>query len=787
MTLPRIPRSTAPLRPRADLSRPGFPGFSFPGLRLVLPTRAARVWGIAAGSLGVALLVRGLSPSAVHQLPWLMITVAVIAAVYGFRRGLLAMSLVAGLEFALSGAEGIFWAFLLLLTAGGMADQMGRELRRAHRQQQEAAERLSRLVGALSRVSTASSREELLRVLPGLLGSPGGYAAVWLPEVGGLRRKFASGNPREGETLTHEADRVDEVYHRGMPIYTVDGIPQPQDSAPQRGKSGLGNSLALPLFEGQSVAAVLYLEHGRLDPQSLKEFAQTVSTRLTRLSERFQNQVVRQLSNAVAAVASPREVAERALPILARALGMRDGSLMIQQGSRFVALAEQFESNEPVRQLIRQGIPYGQGLLWKVNQSNSPVFAQTYLDDPCALKQPEAYSVGAFMAHPVPLYGMGRSRVVLCLADPQPRFWSAADRELLAAACATLGLALERTLSSRYHETVIQLTHAAVESPPEKLFDQVVEEAVQLVPGAEAGSLLVREGDRFYFCATVGFDREALASISFSEADQREWYGEPGEGWRQGEPRILVSQPKTLVELNAASPASDLLLRAGRLEEIKANLCLPIVYRKEVLALLYLDNFHDPGAFGQDSLEVARAFAAPVAALLHEVRYRKLLEQAALRDPLTGLFNRRAFDRQWPDEVERARRYQYPLALLVMDLRGFKTINDQLGHVAGDQALLGVARTLEATQRTGDSLYRWGGDEFACILPHTLAEGALSVARRYAQAIADLEVGGLSLGVNIVFAVYPQDGLTPEHLLNLADGRMYRAKRENREVFGGQE
>lgn len=694
-----------------------------------------------------------------------MIAVTVIAAVYGFRRGLLAVGLAAGLEFALSGAEGMLWTVMLLLAAGGMADQMGRELRRAHRREQEAAGQLARLVGALNRVSAVSSREELLGVLPELLDPPGGYAAVWLPEVGGLRRKYAAGTAPAGE-----AERVQEVYERGLPYY---------------GKRAGSSILALPLFEGQSVAAVLYLEHAALDHESLTEFARTVSTRLTRISERFRIDVLRQVSSTVAVLTSPEEVAQGVLPILAGALRMRGGALMIQQGSRFVPLAERLEWNEPLRRIIREGLPYGQGLVWKVYQANAPLFTEVYGGDPCALEPTSRGPVGAFVAYPVPLYGMSRARVVLCLTDPQPRLWSAPDRELLASACATLGLALERTLSSRYHEAVIELTHAAVESPPEKLFEQVVEQAVQLVPGAEAGSLLVREGDRFYFCATVGFDREALAPISFSEADQRNWYGEPSQGWWQGEPRILVSQSNTLVELNAASPSPDLLRNAGRLEEIKANLCLPIVYRGEVLALLYLDNFHDPGAFGKDSLEVARAFAAPVAALLHEVRYRKLLEQAALRDPLTGLFNRRAFDRQWSEEVERARRYQYPLSLLVMDLRGFKTINDQLGHVAGDQALLGVARTLEATQRTGDLLYRWGGDEFACILPHTSAQGARSVARCYAQAIAELCVGGLPLGVNIGFAVSPQDGLTPEELLNLADDRMYRAKRENQEVFGG--
>jgi FOG: GGDEF domain len=223
--------------------------------------------------------------------------------------------------------------------------------------------------------------------------------------------------------------------------------------------------------------------------------------------------------------------------------------------------------------------------------------------------------------------------------------------------------------------------------------------------------------------------------------------------------------------------------RAGRATEIQANLCLPIPYQGQVLAYLNLDNLHDPRAFGEDSLEAARFFATPLAALLHEARTRRLLEEAALTDPLTGLPNRRAFERLFLEELKRAERHGYPLSLAVLDLKGFKAINDRLDHAAGDLALLQVAQALSKERRNGDRVFRWGGDEFAALFPHTGKEGAIRAAFRYARAIEGICLEGLCLKVNIGLATYPEDGTTTDELLSAADTRMYQAKAQGLSVL----
>ncbi len=340
-------------------------------------------------------------------------------------------------------------------------------------------------------------------------------------------------------------------------------------------------------------------------------------------------------------------------------------------------------------------------------------------------------------------------------------------------ACRSIGLALEGAIARQRLERVLELSHKAALEDSESLYQQVLTSAVELIPGAEAGSLLVRQGERFHFQAVVGYDLESLQGLSFSEQDHLKWYGQHPAGWYAGEPRILSSEQASIQEHSASSSAGQAVAHTRR---IQSNLAVPVLYQGRVLALLNLDNFHDPQAFGSDSLEVARFFATPVAALLHQAHTRQSLAEAALSDPLTGLANRRAFNKFFDEELARSRRYQQSFALLVLDLQGFKAINDRLGHAFGDEALVRVAQALQKTSRKSDGLFRLGGDEFAAILPRTTADRAMHVAQRYAKAVQAIRIEGVPLGVNIGLAVYPQDGSSKEDLLRLADQRMYAAK-----------
>ncbi len=163
------------------------------------------------------------------------------------------------------------------------------------------------------------------------------------------------------------------------------------------------------------------------------------------------------------------------------------------------------------------------------------------------------------------------------------------------------------------------------------------------------------------------------------------------------------------------------------------------------------------------------------------------LQRLSQLDGLTGLYNRRYFDRQLNGEWRRLRRLGAPLALLMLDVDHFKAFNDQLGHQAGDDALRRVAQALQQSlQREGDVACRYGGEEFAIILANTAEEGARHVAERVMALVAELQIehpaspeGRLTLSIGIAVSD-PAREEQPDNLVSRSDAALYRAKHEGR-------
>jgi len=200
-----------------------------------------------------------------------------------------------------------------------------------------------------------------------------------------------------------------------------------------------------------------------------------------------------------------------------------------------------------------------------------------------------------------------------------------------------------------------------------------------------------------------------------------------------------------------------------------------------ILGVIWVDNPRDRLVPSSDRLQALRIFANDAAAALVSGRHLGELRFLADHDPLTRLLNRRAFVARLDAEVARATRYGRSVGLVIADLDRFKNRNDQFGHAAGDEALVGFAGILTRALRRPDAAFRIGGDEFALLLAETTDVGAATVVDRIHALLAELGTNEtpalVGLTASFGYASCPADADDAQTLFRLADEALYEAKR----------
>lgn len=208
--------------------------------------------------------------------------------------------------------------------------------------------------------------------------------------------------------------------------------------------------------------------------------------------------------------------------------------------------------------------------------------------------------------------------------------------------------------------------------------------------------------------------------------------------------------------------------------------CVPLLAHGEVLGLLVVLLGPD-GPVPDDLEQRARTVGDHLALALANIELRETLRAQSIRDPLTGLYNRRYLDEHLPREVHRSDRTAAPIALLSIDLDHFKEYNDEHGHGAGDTALLSVASMIRLRCRDEDIVCRLGGEEFLVVMPGANGDEAGVRAEALRRACSELPFGaGRSLTMSVGVASYPEDGASIELVLEAVDEALYAAKRAGR-------
>lgn len=239
---------------------------------------------------------------------------------------------------------------------------------------------------------------------------------------------------------------------------------------------------------------------------------------------------------------------------------------------------------------------------------------------------------------------------------------------------------------------------------------------------------------------------------------------------------ILKGQPHLINDLTDGSAPEPL----NRHPEFKSMASIPLESKGKARGVFCLFS-EEKNRFSEEDMKLLVTIGSEVGvaienAWLYEKSYAhsKKMEELSITDSLTGLFNRRQFYHQIKKEIKRAQRQTYPVSLLVVDLDNLKDYNDRLGHLKGDEALRGMAQAITASIRQDvDTGYRYGGDEFAVILPYSVEGEAAEVAERIRRTFNDFRLEGTSLSLGLAQLDQKEE---VDDFVTRADSAMYVAK-----------
>jgi diguanylate cyclase (GGDEF)-like protein len=245
--------------------------------------------------------------------------------------------------------------------------------------------------------------------------------------------------------------------------------------------------------------------------------------------------------------------------------------------------------------------------------------------------------------------------------------------------------------------------------------------------------------------------------------------------------RVLERQETVIIEADdpkADAAEVELMVRDGS----NVLAMLPLVAKGQSIGLVELIS-RRAVSWNDERLGLARTMANEAAMALENARLYEDARNLADRDPLTGFYNHRFLHERLGEEVVRSQRGRRSLSVLMLDVDDFKLVNDTFGHLFGDRVLTWTSELIRSTLRASDVPARYGGDEFAIILPETDADEARSAAERILATFRDHafvsdQRGPVPIGASIGAATFPADGRTATELIAAADRALYRVKRD---------
>src|SRR5579864_947616 len=412
-------------------------------------------------------------------------------------------------------------------------------------------------------------------------------------------------------------------------------------------------------------------------------------------------------------------------------------------------------------------VPLDRGLTGAAARLKRPVYAPDVAKDPRYIQNvPETQSELA-----IPLMVREQIVGVLDLQSDQPDFFDADMIDLLTLFSTQASMALENArlyaLERRRADQLEAINAVARQTTAVVDLDELLTVVCHVLLewfNVDHVSVLMAEGETLRLRAhegrlTPAFDMGSTIPIGSGLAG-----------------RALQSN-RSILENNVSS-AVDYV---SGFVETQSEICVPLVFFGEKLGVLALDSARK-NAFDAEDRQPLESVADICAAAIQNANNFDRMKQLAYVDGLTGIHNRRFFEMRIMEELERAGRFQGRMSVIMVDIDHFKKLNDEFGHLLGDEMLRSVSSILKQQLRKMDMVCRYGGDEFAIVVPETTGESAVRVAEKLRRQVETHFFPGVPRPVTISCGVadYPAHGITRDEVVAAADAALYQAKQLGR-------
>lgn len=662
----------------------------------------------------------------------------------------------------------------------------------------EARQRVDELTRLNEITQAALSTHELQPMLEmladrmgALIGADGCYITLWDEErqevipaaaYGPLREIYPTVQVPPGETTMTES-----VLRAGRPLAAEDVFNSPYLSPRIAVQFPARSLLGLPLIAGDQklgAALIAFNQPHHFTPEEIARCERAAGqvalavarTRLleTERRQRHLAETLRDVAITLNSTLDLTEILERLLERLEQVIPYDSSAVMLVEEDHFRVMAGRgFPNPEAIRQLR---VPVASNALFnETKRTARPLILSDAQADPRFQSFGGTTYVRAWIG--VPLISRGEVIGHLTIDSRRPNAYSEANAKMAAAFASYAVTAIEnarlytaeklraRELGALHAATAALLTTLDLET----LLDRILAAAIEAIPAAEKGTLLLLdcESEELQIRAARGYNDPRVRTFAFAKTS-----GYSAKAVREGRPLLI---PDVRADASIRYEGDLLEVRT-----IQSAIVAPLLLGEQALGALSLDSTRRE-AFTEADLRLLVTFAATATAAIRNAQLHAETQRLARIDALTGLSNRRYFFELAEREVECARRYRRPLAVIMFDLDHFKRVNDTYGHAIGDQVLAHVAACGRRELRHVDLIGRYGGEEFVALLLETEQDDAVRIAERLRQAVEsatlETERGPVRVTVSLGVASLDEEECPDlETLLLHADQALYTAK-----------